>query len=225
MIDLRSIHREERKALLATLEAVGQEAPTLCSGWTSRHIAAHIVSAERMGGLPPALLLWPIEWVLPVRLARRFRGPVGHVAQRELARADKRGWLWLQHRLEAGPPIGARLPWAQPLVLLDQWVHHEDIRRANGMGPRSTTDEVREALIRLGRSAARFPYIRNGRGSLEAVTPDGERLYFGHGEARIRVTGEPGELLLFVAGRRSAARVDVEADDADLAKLIPSLRV
>ena len=93
------------------------------------------------------------------------------------------------------------------------------------MGPRSTTVEVREALIRLGRSAARFPYTRNGRGSLEAVTPDGERFHFGHGEARIRVRGEPGELLLFVAGRRSAAQVDVEAEDADLAKLIPSLRV
>ena len=38
--------RRERAALCNTLRAVGPDAPTLCTGWTARDLAAHLVVRE-----------------------------------------------------------------------------------------------------------------------------------------------------------------------------------
>jgi hypothetical protein len=47
----------------------------------------------------------------------------------------------------------------------------------------------------------------------------------GSGEPTVRVYGPPGELLLFITGRIDAAQVTVDANAADLAALVASLRV
>ena len=39
--------QRERAALVQTLRAVGPDAPTLCEGWTTRDLAAHLVVRER----------------------------------------------------------------------------------------------------------------------------------------------------------------------------------
>src|ERR1700730_5582555 len=42
-----SYSREERLALCALLDKTGPDAPTLCEGWTTGDLAAHLVLRER----------------------------------------------------------------------------------------------------------------------------------------------------------------------------------
>lgn len=45
--------REERAALAALLEDSGPDGPTLCEGWLTRDLAAHLVLRERTwSGIP-----------------------------------------------------------------------------------------------------------------------------------------------------------------------------
>ena len=57
-----SYSREERLALCALLDETGPDAPTLCEGWTTGDLAAHLVLRERRpdaaAGVWPAAR-WP----------------------------------------------------------------------------------------------------------------------------------------------------------------------
>ena len=44
--DRPSLAQRERSALVETMRAVGPDAPTLCEGWTTRDLAAHLVVRE-----------------------------------------------------------------------------------------------------------------------------------------------------------------------------------
>ncbi|WP_346995752.1 maleylpyruvate isomerase N-terminal domain-containing protein, partial [Dietzia sp. SLG310A2-38A2] len=44
--DRRTLAQRERSALVETMRAAGPEAPTLCAGWTTRDLAAHLVVRE-----------------------------------------------------------------------------------------------------------------------------------------------------------------------------------
>ena len=41
-----TLARDERLALCALLDQTGPQAPTLCEGWTTRDLAAHLVLRE-----------------------------------------------------------------------------------------------------------------------------------------------------------------------------------
>ncbi len=45
----------DRAALAAELEAAGPDAPTLCEGWTTRHLAAHVVLRESRPDATPGM--------------------------------------------------------------------------------------------------------------------------------------------------------------------------
>ena len=225
MSSLRAIHSRERAALCDTLRSLGPDAPTLCDEWTVGQLAAHLVVPEKWAGLPAAALVYPFEWLLPGALARRFRPPLQRVVRRQMASAERRGWPWLLRRLAAGPPAPFRLPWARHLRLVEDWIHHEDMRRANGLGPRAMDAEFDDAIWRAATVVSRFPYVAQGREGLEVATPDGRIHRVADAEPTVRVCGPPGELLLFIAGRIDVAQVTVDADAATLATLVASLRI
>ena len=60
---------------------------------------------------------------------------------------------------------------------------------------------------------------RRGAGGSGAAAPDGQTVVAHKGTPVVTVTGEPGELLLFAAGRQDAARVELEGDKDALARL------
>lgn len=142
-----------------------------------------------------------------------------------MATAERRGWSWLPGRLAAGPPASFSLPWARHLRLVEDWIHHEDMRRANGLGPRLPDAELDKAIWEAAAVASRFPYIARGRETLEVATPDGRLRRAASAEPTGRVCGPPGELLLFVAGRIDVAQVTIDADEGALTALLASLRV
>lgn len=200
---------QERAALCDLFDSLGPDAPTLLDGWTTRKLAAHLLLRERDPIAAPCL-------VLP--------GPPARFAERRtMALVERREFGWLVARLRSGPPIGFfRVPWVRSFPSLNEFfVHHEDIRRANGLGPRDDlTPALEAALWRNVQRGSRFLSRRVGGiglGIAWAGTP--QRITVRTGELTAQLTGPPGELLLYLFGRQAAARVAVTGPPAAVAAI------
>jgi uncharacterized protein (TIGR03085 family) len=196
--DALALDAQERQKLCDVFDELGPSVATLLSGWTAHDLAAHIVLRERDLLAGPCL-------VLP--------GPFLRFAERRRARlAERHDFLWLVARIRSGPPLGFfRIGWVRSFPNLNEFfVHHEDLRRANGMGPRTLTPELEAALWRNVRRGSRYLGRRLRDAGLEIEwAGTSERLRVRPGEPTARLSGRPGELLLYVFGRQGAAHVEV----------------
>ncbi len=106
--------------------------------------------------------------------------------------------------------------WVRRLASLNEFfVHHEDVRRANGRGPRANEPAMDEALWRNVRRG-RWLLARRLRGAgLELQWAGTSRTVRARrGEPTARIAGPPGEVLLYLFGRQQAAQVEVSGPDA-----------
>jgi uncharacterized protein (TIGR03085 family) len=195
------IDARERAALCDLFLDLGPEAPTLCEGWATLDLAAHLHIREndllRAG---PAVLG-----------GERFAGFTARV----MARAKARGLEALVADLRTGPP---RVPWQlpglrTPLNLIEWFVHHEDVRRANGQGPRPADPELDGALwAQFRRMVKPLLFLRARGQNIEIVAPNYGAVP-GRGDAhRARLAGTPAELVLYAYGRKDAAQVELTGD-------------
>jgi uncharacterized protein (TIGR03085 family) len=188
----------ERLELCVLFDELGPAASTLLEGWTTHDLAAHIVLRERDLMAGPCL-------VLP--------GPFQRFAERRRVRLTNRNeFAWLVARIRSGPPAGFfRIGWVRSFPNLNEFfVHHEDVRRANGLGPRTLAHDLDAALWRNVRRGSRFLSRRLRGAGLEIEwAGKGALLTVRQGEPTARLTGTPGELLLYVFGRQAAAQVEV----------------
>jgi uncharacterized protein (TIGR03085 family) len=189
---------QERSALCDLFDELGPSVPTLIEGWTTHDLAAHLVLRERDPVAGPCM-------VLPGAFAR--------FAERRRARlARDKDFAWLVAQTRSGPPVGFfRLGWVRTLANLNEFfVHQEDVRRANGREPRSLPPDMDAALWRNVRRGGRFLSRRlRGCGLEIERAGTGERVAVRAGEPVVRLIGPPGELLLYIFGRQSAAQVEV----------------
>ncbi|WP_082969634.1 TIGR03085 family metal-binding protein [Mycobacterium kyorinense] len=189
---------QERRELCDLLDELGPFAPTLLQGWSAHDLAAHIVLREHGLVAGPCI-------VLP--------GPFRRFAEsRRAGLAARSEFTWLIARIRSGPPVGIfRIGWVRDLANLNEFfVHHEDVRRANGQGPRSLSPELDAALWRNVRRGSRYLTRRLGECGLEIEWPgDAERVTVRSGELMARLSGSPGELLLYIFGRQAAAQIEV----------------
>ena len=194
--------QQERRALVETFRAVGPDAPTLCGGWTTRDLAAHLVIRERRLDATPGILIPALA---------------GHTAKVQDQLTRSKGWDELVGLVAAGPPLYS------PFKVLDavasvgeMFIHHEDVRRAvEGWQPRALDDSVATALRRPLSLMSRLT-LAKVPAKVVLQTPAGDQIAaVGHGQP-VTVTGEPQELLLFVAGR-DAANVEFGADPETVA--------
>jgi len=189
---------QERLALCVLLDDLGPAAPTLLEGWTAHDLAAHLVLRERDLIAAPCL-------VLPGRFQR-------FAERRRVKLAARHEFAWLVARIRSGPPVGFfRIGWVRSFPNLNEFfVHHEDVRRANGLGPRSLAHDLETALWRNVRRGGRYLSRRLRGAGLEVEwAGEGAPVTVRRGEPRARLSGTPGELLLYVFGRQAAARVEV----------------
>jgi uncharacterized protein (TIGR03085 family) len=188
----------ERLELCELLDELGASVPTLLEGWTAHDLAAHIVLRERDLIAGPCL-------VLP--------GPFQRFAERRRAGlAESKDFTWLIARIRSGPPIGFfRIGWVRSLANLNEFfVHHEDVRRANGLGPRSLTPAMDAALWRNVRRGSHYLSRRLHTSGLDIEwAGTDEQVTVREGEPTARLSGPPGELLLYIFGRQTAAQVEV----------------
>jgi uncharacterized protein (TIGR03085 family) len=194
---------QERVALCDLFEERGAAAPTLIAGWTARDLAAHLVLRERDLVAAPCL-------VLP--------GPFQRFAEgRRVELAQRNEFAWLVDRIRSGPPPGFfRIGWVRSFPSLNEFfVHHEDVRRANGLGPRDDLAvTLEEALWRNVRRGSRYLSRRSRAVGLEIERAGtGEVIPVRKGEATVRLRGAPGELLLYLFGRQDAAQVEINGTE------------
>jgi uncharacterized protein (TIGR03085 family) len=130
---------------------------------------------------------------------------LANIAKRERAR--------LADGLMAGP-IGAvqdRTAWVRRFPNLNEFfVHHEDVRRANGSGSRTNPPAEDAALFRNVAHAPWFLSRRLRGAGLDLVWAGTDQVIRARrGQPTARLHGLPGELLLFLFGRRDAADVEI----------------
>lgn len=195
--------RDERRALCDLLLDVGPDAPTLCEGWATRHLAAHLVLRERRPDVGLGLVL-----------GGPFARHTARTTDRLGARSD---WARLVDRLRKGPPPMVR-PFDEAMNLVEFFVHHEDVRRAvDGWEPRVLADDVSDALWDRQRARTAWQVRRVPDVALTIARPGGQRWSVRrrgtpNGGRPVLATGEPGELALYFFGRRDQARVEVSGD-------------
>ncbi|MET9389198.1 TIGR03085 family metal-binding protein [Streptomyces sp. NPDC006624] len=202
-----STHAKRERLLLADLlETAGPDAPTLCEGWTTRDLAAHVVVRERRPDAAGGILI--------KQLAPRL--------DRVMAEYTDKPYEELIQLIRTGPPRFSPFslkPVDEASNIIEFYVHTEDVRRAQpDWSPRELDPVFQDALwSRLERTARLM-----GRGvptGLVLRRPDGQTVVAHRGAPVVTVTGEPSELVLFTYGRQSASKVELDGDENAIAKL------
>jgi uncharacterized protein (TIGR03085 family) len=207
----RDFTAASRDALVEALLAAGPGQPTLCEGWQTQHLAAHVVLREG-SPLVAGLVVKPLQ----SRLERRTM-ELGDAA------ATPEAYQELVARIAVGPPagrLGARVRHltavrraAQAANLLEFYVHTEDVRRAqHRWAPRRLAEEYADALFTELARSARLHYRSEDTGIVLARST-GQRVVArkpGPGESAQTISGPAGELVLHAFGRRGNALVVVD---------------
>jgi uncharacterized protein (TIGR03085 family) len=209
-----SFAREERSALCALLDETGPRAPTLCEGWQTLDLAAHLVLRERR----------------PDAAAGVMGGPLaGHTERVQRTLVARTPYRQLVDEIRNGPPALSvfRIPGMdERLNTVEFFVHHEDVRRgADGWEPRDIGPGLTELLWQRLR-AARYIF-RKAPVGIELVRDDrpagpGRQPVRITAKARtpmVTVTGAPAELTMWAMGRTTAARVRLDGSEPDVRKL------
>ena len=193
-----SVARDERALLCDLFAEVGPDQPTLCTGWTTRDLAAHLVVRERRADAAFGILVKPLAAYLE-RVQRKV--------------ADK-PWDELIHLVRTGPPT------LSPYALLDSmvnttefFVHHEDVRRAQPEWQPRPPEPERDAALWTAVARSGRLLFRNSPVGVALRTPGGREVAAKRGPNTVAVVGEPGELLLYAFGRDQAV-VEFDGEQA-----------
>jgi uncharacterized protein (TIGR03085 family) len=191
----------ERGALCDTFEKYGPDAPTLCAGWMTLDLAAHLVAREARADAALGL-------VVPM-----FSKHLQNVMDKYKAR----GYDPLVAMLRTGPPWMHRTGPLATANVNENFIHHEDVRRASGEGPRVIGDEMDAILWKMLGFGARMSKKAVKGAALTLRTPDGRERVVTTDGASATLTGAPGELTLYMAGRKEAADVVLDGDPVAIA--------
>lgn len=202
-----STHAQRERLILADLlESAGPDAPTLCEGWTTRDLAAHLVLRERRTDAAAGMFI--------PKLANRLERVQGEFAAKPYEE--------LIQLFRTGPPRMS--PYAVKQIdeaanIVEFYVHAEDVRRAQPDWTERAVDQVFSDTLwkRLERGARLMG--RKSPVGLVLRRPDGQTAVAHRGAPVVTIVGDPSELVLFTLGRQSVARVEIEGDEMAAAKL------
>ncbi|MGV0326110.1 TIGR03085 family metal-binding protein [Corynebacterium confusum] len=199
----------ERNRLADLLIDLGPDAATLCEGWTTHDMAAHLWLREHRPDAAAGMFIPALS---------------GHLVK--VTKQVKEGdYVDLVNAWRAGPP-----KWS-PFFLLgsqanfaEHFIHHEDVRRANGQTePRDFSAAVEDQFTATLRRFAplmlkksRLPVILHPAGGQRIVAAD-KRGVAERGDAVVAISGQPAELLLWVYGR-DAAQVEIAGAESAIVK-------
>jgi len=200
--------RDERLALAALLEETGPDAPTLCAGWQTRDLAAHVVVRERRPDAGLGMVGGPLA---------------GYTARVQHGYLGKYSYPQLIGMFRAGPP---RLsPFAIPGAdeaanTVEYFVHHEDVRRGtDGWTERDLPPGLSDALWKRLKSSRLF--LRGAPTGVALARADASAplIIAKNAPGSVTVAGTPAELTLWSMGRARAAHVTFEGPDDAIARL------
>lgn len=197
-----ALRERERRELVQTLRTADPDAPTLCEGWSVRHLLAHLVQRDHH---PAAFAVDQLE--------RRPPGQERYLLRLVADAATPESYGRLVDTFAAGPPRWAPLNLGGDAANLTEYVvHHEDIRRGgpHPAQPRRLPLDTEQALWRSLRGAARVG-LRDLEGGVRLEAPGRTPLLVRQGPTTTVLCGDPLELVLYAAGRREAARVEIRS--------------
>ena len=219
--------RDERLAVCDLLDKLGPDQPTLCAGWRTADLAAHLVLRERRPDAALGVMGGPLA---------------GHTRKVQDRLLGQEPFGRMVERIRTGPPRASvfAVPGADArLNVVEYFVHHEDIRRAQpDWEPRDLGADLSDLLWRqLGRTRLMLrkapvgvEFAREGAGTGGGGAGGGGAGESGGAAAPVRITakgrapmvtvaGPPAELIMWAFGRAEAARVRLIGSDPDVAAL------
>jgi uncharacterized protein (TIGR03085 family) len=210
-----SYSRDERAALCTLLEQTGPDAPTLCAGWTTGDLAAHLVLREHRPDAAAGVLGGPLA---------------GHTARVQRRIKEKNSYSALIDTIRAGPPRLSVMGFPgmdERANLVEYFVHHEDVRRAApDWEPRELTAGEADDLWRRLRMARML--LRKSPVGVELARDDKDpeaaeghifRIIAKKAAPMVTVIGPPAELTMWAVGRRGAAHVRFDGTQAAVSSL------
>ena len=199
-----SLTSNERAAICDSFEEVGPDAPTLCEGWNTRDLLAHMLVRERRPdaglGLVVPFLRTHLEQVT------------------ESFKAEP--WNKMIKTFRDGPPILSVS--AIPVVgdrfnLGEFFIHHEDIRCAQpDWAPRADNPELDDALWNPLKMMGRM-LVRKSPVGVTLRSAGRDDIVAKKSEKGVILVGMPGEIVIHLFGRPlDKVRVVVQGDPADV---------
>jgi uncharacterized protein (TIGR03085 family) len=211
--------KDERARLCDLLLAVGPDAPTLCAGWTTHDLAAHLWIRETDPLGAPGMIVKPLAGLTDRRMTE-----------------TKNRWPFpeLVERIRNGPArlsVFALPGVDEPANTTEFFIHHEDIRRAGNepAGPRELDASVEDWMWRrlklLGRALLRRVSVgvvleRNPATPESSTEPETIRAQSGN--PIVTVVGKPSELIMFAFGRTESADVKLVGEPDATESLLSS---
>ncbi|HSN42741.1 MAG TPA: TIGR03085 family metal-binding protein [Propionibacteriaceae bacterium] len=194
--------QSERNALCDLLQSAGPDAPTLCDGWDTADLAAHLWIREHDPVAMPGLAVPQLSGLT----RRRMDAVIATLS-----------WDDLVQRVRSGP---ARFSlFAIPGIdeetnAIEYFVHHEDVRRAGDTpaSPREMGQAFEDFCWKRLNLLGRAMFRNSATGVvLERRAPGGtgDRLRMKPGSETTTVIGLASELILFSFGRTSVADVEL----------------
>jgi uncharacterized protein (TIGR03085 family) len=201
--------QEERAALAALLEETGPDGPTLCDGWQTRDLAAHLVLRERRPDAAAGVMGGPLAGYT-ARVQRQY---LGRYSYPELVGLFRSG----------PPPLSLfAIPGADEAAnAVEYFIHHEDVRRAGEEWTERPLDaglsemlwkRLKGARLLLRSAPTGVVLAREGDGKLDLIVAK-------DAAPSVTVTGSPAELTLWSMGRARAAHVTLDGSEDAVAKL------
>jgi uncharacterized protein (TIGR03085 family) len=187
--------QQERGIVCDLMLELGPDAPTLCEGWSTADLAAHLVVRERRPDSGPGLVWPPLS---------------GYTDKVRRSVKDRTPWAKLVETVRRGPPMLLR-PFDGAMNTVEYYIHGEDIRRAQpDWQPRAISPELADALwarVGPGGMAKKVPatIVITSPGRADKESGTGPRLV---------LSGDPGDLTMFGSGRQAAANVEITGDPA-----------
>ena len=190
------VQRAEREELCDLLLDLGPEAPTLCEGWTTYDMAAHLFVREHN---PVASVGIVVSAAASLHDKAILKAKADHSFEELVAKVRK------------GPPMHWK-PVDAPFNTQEYFVHHEDVRRGDGdktPRPAAEVAAIETALWKGLQRGHRLATRKVHGVEINFVTPDGKTIHSGKGDESVTMTGRAGEIILYLSGRKAAANVEL----------------
>lgn len=197
----------QRSQLAALLIDLGPNSPTLCEGWETKDLAAHLWIRENRIDAAGGMFISKLE--------PRLEDLTQKTLERDYEEVVKE-WA-------AGPPKPVKFIDKQ-MNTSENFIHHEDVRRANGRTtPQPLSQEAQKQLYGSLKMMAPMmlkkshsPVVLHPRGFDRIVAAD-KKGVARNGSDVIRVSGEVGELLLWASGR-DVVDVTINGDESKIVR-------
>ena len=199
-----TITANERAAMCDLFDELGPDAPTLCEGWTTRDLLAHLLVRERrMDAVAGNVIPFLADYT------KKVTDSV--VAQEYDANIEE---------FRGGPPIWT--PWAIPVLgdkanLAEFFVHTEDIRRAQPTWEPRDDDPARDDALWSPLKMMGRLFFRKSPVGVVLRSADREDIVAKKGDPSVILVGQPGEIVLHAFGRPlDKVRLVVQGDKKDV---------